>query len=239
MKCKLIILLLISVILAGCVEKFTGSNLPQNDTTIIITKYIENSGPIITKDDFPGFELIDHSYSIARDNLTLTIETEGFHGTYIINASDQIPEGYRIYGGRERYNLSKRYLLMQYKVFDKDDKLNDSMNLTIDNYVKEGFRPVFLNNTRQEVQKFILESNATNLTGMNITLILFKYGTVLGTIGVQDSTDKSLNESMKILNIAVERIKINSKEMKINKTSIIAEMSNTSEQKDMEKNSSI
>lgn len=214
MKYELIILLTISVILAGCIDKPEEKLLPANYKENLITvKYVENSGSILTKEDFPGFELIDSVRFISQDNISTTLETESVHNTLVINASDEVPTGFRQYGGSEGYNLSDRYLLLQYKVYDNNEKLNESLNLTAHNYIKNGFRPKALNGTNYTQRIFVLQSNVSGRTDMNITMILFGYDTILGKIGVKDYTDKSLEESLKIFDIAVDRLKVGKKEV--------------------------
>lgn len=208
------ILLTISVILAGCIDKPEEKLLPANYKENLITvKYVENSGSILTKEDFPGFELIDSVRFISQDNISTTLETESVHNTLVINASDEVPTGFRQYGGSEGYNLSDRYLLLQYKVYDNNEKLNESLNLTAHNYIKNGFRPKALNGTNYTQRIFVLQSGVANRSDMNVTMILFGYDTILGKVGVQDSRDKSLEESLKILDIAIDRIKVGKKEV--------------------------
>ena len=214
MKYELMILLTISVILAGCIDKPQEQLLPENYKENLITvKYIENSGSILTKEDFPGFELIDSVRFISPENISTTLETESVHNTLVINESDEVPTGFRQYGGSEGYNSSDRYLLLQYKVFDNNEKLNESMNLTAHNYIKNGFRPKALNGTNYTQRIFVLQSGVANRTDMNITMILFGYDTILGKVGVQDSKDKSLEESLRIFDIAIDRIKVGKKDV--------------------------
>ncbi len=220
----LIILLIISGILAGCVDNPGERLLSKNTIETTTVKFIENQDPLLTKSDFPDFELIDHTYFITPENLSLTLETEAFHGAGIINASEGIPKGYRLYGSAETYKSIDRYIIVQYKAFDNSENLNDSMNETVFDYINAGFKPKRLNAAVSDKRIFVLESNVTNKSAnrsdMNVTVILFGYDNVLGKIGVQDSKDKSLNESLMILNIVPDRIKIRSKEVIAEKKSM-------------------
>ncbi len=212
MKNKLLVLVIISsALLSGCIfepqEKLLPANYNQKNITI---KYVVTTN-ILDKNDFPDFNLKDHLYFVSPENLSLTLDTESSHGTGAVDASIEIPRGYRIYGSEEAYNSSKRFILLQYKVFDNDDKLNDSMNLTVTDYVNHGFKSKILNGTYKG-RIFALENETKD---MNVTIILFGYDTVVGKIGVQDYKDKSLNESLKILNIVEDRLKINTKQVQV------------------------
>jgi len=214
MRNKLVVLILLIIILSGCISGKQPKNNIGQDRYIKI-KYIEKNNSIITGEDFPDFKLIDRIYYISRENISLTLQTEGSHGSLIINDSDNVPEGYRVYGVSEAYNSSGRYMLLQYKVFDSDERLNDSVNVTVFDYIKRGFKHRLLSS--HNVYKgriFILESNATNRTDMNVTIVLFEYDTIVGKIGVQDLKDRSLNESLKILDRVFEKLKVNTKEVK-------------------------
>lgn len=212
MNYKLTLLIIISVILSGCMY---GSEQPKNITEsdrYIKVKYVEKDN-IIKTEDFPDFKLIHNIYYVTSENVSLTLQTEIGHGTYVINKSDDVPQGYRLYGGSEAYNSSERYLLLQYKVFDDNEDLNDVISMTIEDYIQKGFEFRSLDNaSRGDV--FILESNVTNRTDMNITIILFGFDTVIGKIGVQDYKNKSLDESLKILDIVYDRLNVNIKEVK-------------------------
>lgn len=235
-----LILLIMSVILAGCIEKSETTKSDINET--IKLKFIENREPLI-KDDFSGFKLMDHKYFVVPEDLTLSLDTEAFHGTSMVNASDGIPNGARLYGGSERYNLNDRLMLLQYKVFDKSDKLNDSMNMTIGEYLRAGFKTISINKSLSDVlhgkRIFVLEldnsnkstNNNTNKSNvvvnksdtnnMSVIIILFGYDTVLGKVGVQDSKDKSLVESLKILEIALNRLNVRSIEKVVDKEQMV------------------
>lgn len=250
----LIILMIASVLFAGCIqngETLKGQSL--NNTRTI--KYIENREPLITKADFPDFNLLEYVHFVTSDNLTVSLYTETSHGGFIVNGSEQIPEGFRVYGSSEAYNSSQGYLLLQYKVFDDNDRLNDSMNTTVFDYIRNGFLSKSLNNSKYTQRIFILESsmeninnrttknnintNATNGTtnvtkmrnnidkdkDINVTYILFGYDTVLGRIAVKDYKDKSLNESLKILDIALERLRVGTKNVSMN-VSMFGNMTN-------------
>lgn len=221
MKYKLLLLIVISVLLAGCVNK-PGELLPENNTAeTTMVKYSENYDPILTENDFPDFKLIDHKYFIVPENLSLTLKTESYHAAGIINASEGVPKTARLYGSGETYKSGDRYIIIQYKVFDNNEDLNDSMNLTVFDYTKAGFKHRVLKNiTAHDKRIFVLESNVTNKSNVNVTIILFGYDTVIGKIGVQDSKDKSLNESLKILNIVLDGLKIRSKEVVRDKKSM-------------------
>lgn len=253
----LIVLMIVSVLFAGCIEKkeeVKGQSL--NDTRTI--KYIEDRQPLITKEDFPDFGLVEHVHFVTSDNLTVSLYTEASHGGFVINGSDNISEGFRVYGSSETHNSSQRYLLLQYKVFDDGDGLNDSMNITVIGYIRDGFTSKVLNDSKYVQRMFILDSsveninnrkleninkiinamndtngtNATNITrlkniaknltlsdkdkNMNITYILFGYDTIIGRIAVKDSKDKSLDESLKILDITLERLRIGTKNVTMN-----------------------
>ena len=220
-------IIIISAILSGCVFKPEEKLLPANwDKDNLTIKYTDNRNTIITKEDFPDFKLVDHLYFITLKNVSLTLETEGSHrsgsaNASDINISDEIPEEYRLYGESESYNSNNRYIFLQYKVFDKDTRLNDSMNLTAYDYIKNGFQPVLLNNASYKGRVFILE-NATNITGMNRTIVLFGYDTVIGKIGVQDYKTKSLNESLRILNFVYDRLRVSTKNVTIKREDVFS-----------------
>lgn len=229
MKYKLVVLtIILSVLFAGCV--FEKQDTTEEKITI---KYV-NSDPIITKNDFPDFESLDRIYYIAQDNISVSLEVEGMHRENIINASSKIPEGYRIYGISEAHNSSKdikgydRYILLQYKVFDSNEKLNDSMNLTAFEYARNGFKSKILHNTTYDEKIFIFESNVTNSTDINVTIILFGYDTLLGKIGVQDTKERSFDEAIKILDMTLDRLVINTKEVTPAKISFDPDMLNMS-----------
>jgi hypothetical protein len=216
MRNKLLVLmvLLSSVLLSGCIFEPQEKLLPVNyDQTNITIKYVVTSS-ILDKNDFPDFNLKDHIYFVYPENLSLTLDTESLHGTGAVDATNEIPKGYRIYGSEEAYNSSKRFILLQYKVFDNDGRLNDSMNLTATDYINHGFKSKILNGTYKG-RIFALENETKD---MNITIILFGYDTIIGKIGVQDYKDMSLNESLKILDIVEDRLKINTKQVQVSNT---------------------
>lgn len=231
-----IIILVISAMLAGCIDKTLPVNNTGNDSEVLVINYIDDTS-ILTKEDFPDFEPMIHEYAIASENMTVTVNTEGSHSTYLVYAGEEIPDGYRIYGSSESYNSSEyinksldknvsknvteRYILLQYKVFDDDKKIDYLLNMTVSTYTKSGFKSKVLNNTNvtYKGRVFILES--TNDVGMNRIIILFGYNTVIGKVAVQDYGDRSLEESLKILNIAFDRIKVNTKNVSIVKEDII------------------
>lgn len=223
MKYKLVIpIIILSVILSGCLSEETKNVTDMVDEKITI-KYL-GYDPIIVKEDFPDFSLLDRVYFIAQENMTVSLEIEGIHGENVVNSTDKIPNGYRIYGVSEAYNSSKntdkygRYLLLQYKVFDSNDRLNDSLNLTAVNYLEAGFKSKILSNDTLENKDykgriFVFESNTTNRTDVNVTIILFGYDNLLGKIGVQDSTNRSFAEAMTTLDMVFERLEINTKKV--------------------------
>jgi hypothetical protein len=227
-----------SIILSGCITEPLPENITKTKESIKI-KYLDGN-PIITKEDFPDFDLLDRVYYIARENLTVSLEVEGSHGEIVVNNTKDIPTGYRIYGVSEAHNSSKnmsntnnqnnknekydRYLLLQYRVFDSKEKLDDSLNLTVSDYAQKGFKHRLLNNGNNDSNNkkykgrtFIFESNEINRTDSNITIVLFGYDTVLGKIGVRDSKDRSFNEAIKILDLMFDRIKIKSKDVEMAK----------------------
>lgn len=244
-KLKMVIpiaMLIASVILAGCIDndqKIPIDKVSDNDTLVI--NYLDNA-TILTKSDFPDFELIDRQYAIASENMSVTINTEGSHNVYVMNAKEETPKGYRIYGALESYNSSKnlvninktlgknstdRYMFLQYKVFDDNKRLDYLLNVTTSTYVKNGYKSKVLGNNTTLTYKgrvFVVES--VNDAGLNRTIVLFAHDNVIGTIGVQDSKDRSLNESLKILDIVANRLKVNTKKVKIVKSDVIRAFSN-------------
>lgn len=260
----LIVLIIVSVLFAGCIQEKIPGEQSSNKTRAI--KYIENRQPIITRTDFPDLHLIEHVYFVTSDNLTVSLYTESSHGSFIVNGSTEIPEGFRVYGSSETYNSSRGYLLLQYKVFDDNERLNDSMNMTVVDYVRNGFVPRVLNNSKYTQRIFVLEStmeninkraleninnkiNATNKTDVtnitkiknmeknltlsdkdkdtNVTYVLFGYDTLIGRIGVKDSKDKSLNQSLKILDMVLEGLRVGTKNVTMD-TSMFGSMGNAS-----------
>lgn len=217
MKHKLILLVLaISIIWSGCIN--TGVKPTGNITEKFIKINYIDKNTIIKGEDFPDFKLVHNVYYIAPENLSLTSMTEMGHGVYEIDPNTTIISGYRIYGGSETYssreNSSKRYMLLQYKVFDSNESLNYIIDMTAENiYIKNGYKYKSINNTHTG-RVVVLESNVTNHTDMNVIIILFGFDTVIGKIGVQDSKDKSFSESLKILDIAFDRLKVRTKEVK-------------------------
>ncbi len=212
--------------LSGCIDTgfeskidTAGELVPEK---LIKINYVDND-TILNGEDFPDFKLMDNVYYIAPENLSLTLETEMGHGVYEIDANTTILPGYRTYGESEVYNSSEnnsseRYILLQYKVFDNNESLNDTIDMTArDIYAKRGYRYKPLNSTYGRV--VMLESNATNHTDMNIIIVLFGFDTVIGKIGVQDLKNKSLNESLKILEIVFDRIHVRTKEVRTAKLS--------------------
>lgn len=220
MKNKLIVLVLMMLVISsGCLR--TGTEVKINTTVKLMTiNYIDKNN-IINGEDFPDFKLIGSTYYITPENLTLTLETETGHGVYEMNANTDVLKGYRLYGGSEAYNSSKRYIVLQYKVFDSNESLNDTIDMTAEEiYIKNGFKYKPVNNTYKE-RVVILESNVTNYTDMNVIVILFGFDTVIGKIGVQDYNNKSLNESLKILDTVFDRIKVKTKEVKAAKLNVV------------------
>lgn len=240
MRNKIILAILtISIILSGCVD--TGVVTKDNATGGLLPgKFVKanyfDKGPIINEGDFPGFKSVYDMYYIAPENLSLTLETEMGHGVYEMPANETAPAGYRIYAGSEAYNLSDRYILLQYKVFDSDGSLNDTIAMTAQEmYIKNGYKRVSIDKTYKGNVVVLESSNATNVTGMNVTIILFGFGTVIGKVGVQDSKGKSLDEALKILDIAFNRIHVKTKDVEAVKLSTIRS-SNVSSQGNMSSN---
>ena len=214
---SVLLVLMILVLSSGCINKDTQPKSVHSNMTI---NYIDK-GNIMNGKDFPDFKLIDNIYYIAPENLSLTLETEMGHGVYEMNASTEILKGYRIYGSSEAYNSSGRYIFLQYKVFDNNESLNDTIGMTAEEiYIKNGFKYKSVNNTYNG-RVVVLETNAKNNTDMNVTVILFGFNTVIGKIGVQDSKSKSFNEALKILDIAFGRIKVRTKDVDAAKLSSI------------------
>lgn len=213
MRNKLIMLALAILIMSsGCLK--TGvqplSNVPNITGSIMKINYMDNT-TIIKGADFPDFKLADNLFYIAPENLSLTPEAEMGHQVYEMNPKATIPQGYRIYGGSEAYNTndnsSLRYMVLQYKVFDSNASLDAIINSTAtDIYIKNGYKYKSINGYKGTV--VVLQSNVTNRTDMNITIILFGFDTLIGKIGVRDYSDKSLSESLKILGIAEDRLKL-------------------------------
>lgn len=216
----MLLIVTILVILSGCIydDKQPKNNIVEDEKYITV-KYIDK-GNIINPEDFPDFKLIYNIYYVTPENISLTLQTEMGHGTLAINGSNDVPQGYRIYGSSEIYNSSERYLLLQYKVFDNDEDLNGSIDVTVDDYVQNGFELKSYNNSYNNSYKgkiSILESNVTNSTDMNVVIILFGFDTAIGKIGVRDHKDLSLNESLKILDMVSDGLKINTKDVKSEK----------------------
>lgn len=222
---KLILLLILSVALAGCVNVKTINTSQTNESVLV--KSIENRGPILTKEDFPDFKLTSQNYAITPTNLSISLDTESVHGAYVINAAEPIPQGFRVVADSEVYNSlnngsDQRYILVQYKVYDIDTKLNESMDLTVNQYTQNGFTTRALKNFYSDKRVFVLENGVSNQNvsinkNMNVTIILFGYGSVVGKIGVEDTKDKSLNESLKILNIVSDRLNIKTEKVEAQK----------------------
>ncbi len=232
MRYKLMLLMLtISVILSGCINTGTKDNVTTKlvPEKMLKVNYVDKH-TILNGEDFPDFKLMDNVYYIAPENLPLTIETEMGHGVYEMNNSANILPGYMIYGSSELYNSSKdsmeRYLLVQYQVFDSNDSLGDTINTTAEDiYIKNGYKRIHVDNTNNR-NMVVFESNVTNHTNMNITVILFGFDTVIGKVGVQDSKDRSLNESLKILDVVFDRLKVKTKEVEVAKLDSIKTMQN-------------
>jgi len=111
-------MLAVSIILSGCIN--TGVVTKDNTTGELLPgKFVKanyfDKDTIINEGDFPGFKSAYNMYYIAPENLSLTLETEMGHGVYEMPANETVPAGYRIYAGSEAYNLSDRYILLQYK----------------------------------------------------------------------------------------------------------------------------
>jgi len=251
----LIVMLIASVMLTGCIGD--DKKIPINkikDNEILVISYLDNKS-ILTKSDFPDFELIKHQYAIASENMSVTINTESSHRVLVMDADEEVPKGFRIYGSSESYNSSKnstdmnktlgknmtdRYLFLQYKAFDDNSRLDYLLNMTAGSYAKNGYKSKVLGNDTNITYKgrvFMFES--TNSAGLNRTIILFGHDNVIGTIGVQDSEDRSLNESLKILDIVSDRLNVNTKEVKIVKSEIIRSFNNTDDNKSVVDNSNI
>lgn len=222
---KLILLMLtVSIMLSGCIDSgvdtktgITGELIPEK---LVKINYFDK-GTIITGEDFPGFELMENVYYVSSENLSLTLEAETGHGVYEIDANTTVPSGYRIYGGSETYNNSGRYLLLQYKGFDKNDSLADTINMTAEEvYIKHGYKYVSVNKSYKGTM-VVLESNVTGNADQNRIMILFGFDTVIGIVGVQDSKDKSINEALKMLDIVSDRLNIGTREVEVAKMSTI------------------
>lgn len=217
MRYKLIMLVLtLSIVLSGCLRTSIEPNTGLGESLMKIN-YVDNV-TIIKGTDFPDFRLADNLYYIAPENLSLTPEAEMGHGVYEMSPSATTPQGYRIYGGSEAYNTSDnssmRYMILQYKVFDSNASLDAIINSTVtDIYIKNGYRLVPINAPYKGIA-VALQSNVSNHTDMNITIILFKLDTMIGKIGVRDYSGKSFNESLKMLGIAEGRLKVRTKEVK-------------------------
>lgn len=222
-----IMILVISAILSGCIFKPEDKLLPENyNKGTIDIKYLDNKDPIITSQDLPNFEPLEHVYFISPENVSLTLQSESVHMTGMLNASEEIPRGYRLYGGSESYNLSERYVLLQYKVYDSNESLNDSMDLTVGEYIKGGFKSKILKNVSYKGRVFVLERNTTNNTDVKITVVLFGHDDVIGKIGVQDNGSRSTDEALKILDVVTERLRVNTKKVvKMDMSSIPANKS--------------
>lgn len=232
MKYKLILLILaISTILSGCIDMGQKGNATEKLTPekMLKVNYVDKH-TILNGEDFPGFKPVYNVYYIAPENLSITLETAMGHGILEMEENAEILPGYRIFGGSEAYNLSEnskeRYILVQYQVFDTNDSLSDTINMTAkENYIWAGYKYVPINDTRNR-NLIVLESNVTNHTDMNVTIILFGFDTVIGKIGVQDFSDKSLNESLKALDIVFDRLEIKTKEVKAAKLGSFRKMPN-------------
>lgn len=226
MRYKLILLIVLTIsIMSGCMDTIVEKKV--NTTGKLMEINYMDKDIIINGEDFPDFKLIHNVYYISPENLTLTLETEMGHRVYEIDANTTIPSGYRLYGGSESYstdeNSSNRYMLLQYKVFDSNVSLDDTINMTTEDiYIKNGFKYKHINNTYRG-NVVVLESNVTNRTDMNITIILFGFDTIIGKIGVQDYKDKSLEESLKMLDIVFDRLKVKTKDVEPAKLSSIRE----------------
>jgi hypothetical protein len=232
MRNKLIFMMLtISIILSGCIDIGTKDNTTgQLVPGKMVNAHYVNKSTIVTGEDFPDFKLVNSVYYIAPENLSLTLETEVGHNVYEMNSSTEPMPGYRIYGGSELYsskeNSTERYMLLQYKTFDNNESLADTINVTAEEiYIKRGYKYVSINNTYNGTV-VVLESNVTNRTSTNVTIILFGFDTVIGKIGVQDSKDKYLNESLKMLGIVFNGIHVNTKEVKAAKLNLIRALPN-------------
>jgi hypothetical protein len=233
MRYKLALMMLaVLIILSGCIntdtkDNTTGQLIPEK---MLSSHYVDRS-TILNGEDFPGFKLENNVYYISPENLSLTLETEVCHNVYEMNSSAEIMPGYRIYGDSELYsskeNSTERYMLVQYKTFDNNESMADTINMTAEEiYVKHGYKHVSISRSYNE-NVVVLESNVTNHTDMNVTIILFGFDTVIGKVGVQDSKDKSLNESLKVLDIVFSRIHVKTKEVKAARLDLIRTMPNT------------
>lgn len=232
MRYKLILIMLtISIILSGCINSGTKDNTTgQLVPGKMVNAHYVDKNTIMTGEDFPDFKLVNNVYYISPENLSLTLETEVGHNVYEMNSSAETKPGYRIYGGSELYSSKEssreRYMLVQYKAFDNNESLTDTINITAEEvYIKRGYKYVHINNTYNG-NVVVLESNVTGHTDMNVTVILFGFDTVIGKIGVQDLKDKSLNESLKILDMVFNRLHVKTKEVKAAKLNLIRIMPN-------------
>lgn len=228
MRYKLMLLMLtISIILSGCIDlsndSKTGVAIPEK---LVKINYL-GQNTIMNEQDFPGFKLIHNVYYVSSENLSLTLDAESGHGVYEVDSNATIPPGYRIYGESEAYNLSERYILLQYKVFDKNDSLADVINATAEDiYIKRGYKYVSVDKSYKG-NMVVLGSGVANRTDMNVTIILFGFDTVVGKIGIQDYNNDSLSEALKVLDIFSDRLNVKTKEVEVAKMSTIRS-SNTS-----------
>ena len=233
MRNKLILLILmISIILSGCINTGTETTSGVNTNAIpekVVKAHYVDQNTILNAEDFPDFKKIDNVYYVAPENLSLTLETEMGHGVYEIDANTTNMQGYRVYGSSETYNYDTRYLLLQYKVFDTNQDLNETINMTAEDvYIKQGYKYVNIDKSYNN-RVVVLESKVTNHTDMNVTIILFGFDTVIGKVGVQDYSGKSLGESLKILDIVFDRLKVKTKDVKAAKLSAIRSVGNVSD----------
>ncbi len=218
MKYKLMMtfaILIISLVSSGCIfkpqEKLLPPGFDQQNMTI---KYIEN-GTILDKNEFPGFNLSAHIYFVSPDNMPMTLDTEGSHNMNAVDASIQIPSGFKIYGNGEAYiAMSQRFMRLQYKVFDNDYMLDDLLNTTVLNMTSKGFISKKANGTYKG-RVFVFENNTKDIS---TDIVLFKYDTVIGMIEVRDSGNNSINESLKILSNIQNKLKVNEKQIQIPNT---------------------
>jgi hypothetical protein len=244
MRYKLILLILtMSIMLSGCMDMGTKNNTDQLVPGKMVNAHYIDKHTILNREDFPGFKQVNNVYYVAPENLSLTLETAMGHGILEMNESADVLPGYRIYGSSEAYNLSEnskeRYILVQYQVFDTNESLDDTISMTAEDiYVKHGYKHVPMNNTHNG-NVVILESNITNNTDMNVTIILFGFDTVIGKIGVQDFKDKSLSESLKILDIVFNRINVKTKEVKAAKLNLIRLTTNMTNRSHMSRGSNM
>ncbi len=192
------------------IKMWPGGSLPSSSHTpekLLKINHLDSS-TILNGEDFPGFELTKNVYYVSPENLSLTLGSESNNEVYEIDTNTTIPPGYVVYGGFETYSNGERYLLLQYKVFDKNDGFAHTINMSAEDiYTKYGYRYVSVDKSYKGTM-VILESGVTSTNDQNIVIILFAFDTVIGYISVQDSNDKSLNEALELLDIVSNRLNV-------------------------------